>query len=114
VENDGFSLDDKRQPIEANDLPDALERWCKRDPENDINRTAKAFFIPAADIRANKYDLSINRYKQTVYEEEQYDPPKEILARMKALEVDIMKDMEELEGMLEANHDHIKVRTAAQ
>jgi type I restriction enzyme M protein len=32
--------------------------------------------------------------------EEKYDPPKEILARMKALEMDILKDIEELEGML--------------
>ena len=39
--------------------------------------------------RANKYDLSINRYKEVAYEEEEYDPPKEILARMKVLEAEI-------------------------
>jgi len=60
----------------------------------------KSFFVPAQEIRDNKYDLSINRYKEIVYEEEEYDPPKEILARMKELEAEIMRDMDELEGML--------------
>jgi type I restriction enzyme M protein len=59
VENDGYSLDDKRQPIEANDLPDALECWRSRDPAKDTDRTAKTFFVPSNEICANKYDLSI-------------------------------------------------------
>ena len=69
-------------------------------PANDTDRTAKAFFVPADDIKTNKYDLSINRYKEVVYEEEIYDPPQEILARMIALNTDIVKDMAELEEML--------------
>jgi len=100
VQADGFSLDDKRDKVEANDLPDVLERWQKRDPKKDTDRTRKHFFVPVGDIRDNKFDLSINRYKETVYEEEQYDPPKEILDRMMGLEKEIMADMEELRGML--------------
>ena len=56
--------------------------------------------MSADDIRKNKYDLSINRYKEVVYEEEEYDPPLEILDRMVALEKEIMADMEELRGVL--------------
>ncbi|NLZ18570.1 MAG: N-6 DNA methylase [Desulfobulbaceae bacterium] len=100
VQADGYSLDDKRTEVEENDLPNMLERWQQRDPKQDNDRTKKHFFVAAADIRANKYDLSINRYKETVYEEEQYDPPKEILERMIALEQEIMADMKELRGML--------------
>jgi type I restriction enzyme M protein len=101
VQADGFSLDDKREPTpDKNDLPDLLKRWKQRDPEKDIDRTDKAFFVSAQEIRDNKYDLSINRYKEIVYEEEEFDPPKEILARMKALEKEILADMEELGGML--------------
>ncbi|MDQ1316819.1 MAG: type restriction enzyme protein, partial [Candidatus Poribacteria bacterium] len=101
VEADGFSLDDKREPTpEKNDLPDALKQWEQRNPEKDDDRTAKAFFVPVEKIRKNKYDLSINRYKEVVHEEEEYDPPKEILASMKALEVDIQRDLEKLEEML--------------
>ncbi|MBW2644214.1 MAG: N-6 DNA methylase, partial [Deltaproteobacteria bacterium] len=101
VQGDGFSLDDKREPQpDKNDLPDMLERWRKRDPKKDIDPKKKYFFVNVDQIRKNKYDLSINRYKEVVYEEEEYDPPKEILARMIDLEKEIMADMEELGGML--------------
>ena len=100
VQADGFSLDDKRDQVEDNDLPDMLERWRNRDPEKDTDRTSKHFFVPAEEIRKNKYDLSINRYKEIIYEEEEYDPPGEILDRMMELEKEIMADMEELRRML--------------
>lgn len=104
LEDDGFSLDDKRTQLYdstfAGDLPDVLTNWQKRNPKKDIDRKAKAFFVPAVDIKSNKYDLSINRYKEVVYQEEKYDPPKEILARMRSLETEIMEDMKELEKML--------------
>ncbi len=100
VQADGFSLDDKREKVDANDLPDVLARWQNRDPDKDTDRTAKWFFVPKTEIKANKYDLSINRYKEIVYEEEEYDPPREILSRMKNLEKEILRDIDELEGML--------------
>jgi len=105
LQDDGFSLDDKRTPLYdshyAGDLPDALARWQARNPEIDADRSDKGFFVSAKDIAGNKFDLSINRYKETEYKEERYDSPKNILDRMKSLEVDIMKDMDELEGMLQ-------------
>ena len=100
VQADGFSLDDKRDPVKDNDLPDALARWKSRDPAKDTNRTAKAFFVPAAAIRAQKYDLSLSRYRETVHVEEEFDKPQVILERMKALHADIAKDMAALEEML--------------
>jgi len=101
VQSDGFSLDDKResQP-EKDDLPDMLARWHTRDPLEDTDRTKKHFFVSADQIRENKYDLSLNRYKETVYQEESYDPPQEILGRMIVLEKEIMADMEELREMV--------------
>tara|TARA_R100000027_G_scaffold67722_1_gene68178 strand:+ start:5908 stop:7419 length:1512 start_codon:yes stop_codon:yes gene_type:complete len=101
VEADGFSLDDKRtaQPSK-NDLPDLVSRWKARDPKQESDRTAKHFFVPVGDIRANKYDLSLNRYKETKYEEVSYDPPKTILKRMRKLEEEILEDIDILEGML--------------
>jgi type I restriction enzyme M protein len=100
VQGDGFSLDDKRDPGKANDLPEALARWKTRDPAKDTDRTGKAFCVPADEIRGQKYDLSLSRYRETVHEEEAFDPPQVILARMKALHADIAKDMAELEEML--------------
>jgi type I restriction enzyme M protein len=100
IEADGFSLDDKREPVEANDLPDCLSRWRARNPKKDTDRTTKAFFVPAAEIRASNYDLSLNRYKETIHQEEEYDPPRVILDRMKALNDEIASDLAELEEML--------------
>jgi len=97
---DGYSLDDKRQPIEQNDIPDILQRWQERDAAKDSDRKAKAFFVPREEIQANAYDLSINRYKEIEYEEVTYDPPQEILKKLRSLEDDIRQDLDALEGML--------------
>lgn len=100
MEADGYSLDDKRTKIKENDIPDIILKWRDRDPQKQTDRTQKAFFAPAQEIRENNYDLSINRYKQVVYEEEKYDPPKMILAKLKEMEKEIQMDLEELEGMV--------------
>jgi len=100
MQADGFSLDDKRQEIEANDIPDLLSRWQNRNIETDCDRTQKAFFVPKGEIEANGYDLSINRYKSVEYEEVSYEPPKIILGKLKGLEAEIHQDLAELEAML--------------
>ena len=69
MQADGYSLDDKRDKIDATDIPDIIARWSKRKPAKDTDRTAKAFFVPVQEIRDNKYDLSINRYKEIEHEE---------------------------------------------
>ena len=101
VEGDGYSLDDKRDPRpNEDDLPDCLARWKARDPANDTDRTDKAFFVSAEDIREANYDLSLSRYKERVYEEEEYDPPRDVLNRMKKLNVEIDTDLKALEELL--------------
>ena len=100
IEADGLSLDDKRDPIDDNDLPDCLEAWKKRDVQKDTDRKKKAFFVPAEEIRQLNYDLSLSRYKEQVYEEQAYDPPPEILDRMKQLNAQIVQDLSNLEEML--------------
>ena len=97
---DGFSLDDKRQPIEKNDIPDIVARWDQLASEADRKRTEKSFMVPKDEIKENGYDLSINRYKEIVYEEVKYDPPAVILDRVAALELEIMKGVDELRGMV--------------
>jgi type I restriction enzyme M protein len=102
---DGFSLDDKRTPLnggkhENNNIPDILTRWKSLETEANRARNEQSFMVSCDDIASQKYDLSINHYKELVYEEEKYDPPKDILGRMKKLECDILADLEELEEML--------------
>jgi type I restriction enzyme M protein len=104
VQADGFSLDDKRTPLPAhNDLPDLVKAWKlsrTANPSEMGERTAKSFFVPVADIRANNCDLSLNRYKQTIHPEVSFDPPGVILQRLKSLEHEILNDIQSLEGML--------------
>jgi type I restriction enzyme M protein len=121
---DGWSLDDKRQPLlsedklglqpngmmhkrlsEAehakNNLPDVLERWQQRaGTEHQRPRTAQSFCVPKADIAANGYDLSLNRYKEVVHEQVEHRAPGEILGELNALEAEIAKGMKSLAGLL--------------
>jgi type I restriction enzyme M protein len=100
VSADGRTLDDKRELVEQNDLPDCLARWQTRNPSRDTDRTAKAFFVRATEIRAADYDLSVSRYRKTIYETERHDPPRDILGRMRDLNGEIAADISELEGLL--------------
>lgn len=118
LQADGRSLDDKRTPLLAedklgvradltdgehakNNLPDALTRWRERDgTELGRARTDQSFCVPRADIAANDYDLSINRYKELVYDEVEYPAPAEILEELTVLEEEIRKGIDELKAML--------------
>ena len=100
LQADGYSLDDKRDPIADNNLPDALDRWRKRNAKNDSDRTAKHFMVPVDEIEAKDFDLSINRYKEAKHEEVEYDPPKKVIARLRKIEDEIAKELSELEAML--------------
>lgn len=100
VQADGFSLDDKRNPVEANDLPDVLARWQKPEGEQDRARTEKSFLVPKAEIVNQGYDLSINRYKEIVHDEIEHIPPLEIIANIETLEDEIAKGLAELKAML--------------
>ena len=124
MQADGYSLDDKRQPLlpedklglqparnlrnqlskeehSKNNLPDVLTRWAQREgAERQRSRTEQSFCVPKADIAANGYDLSINRYKEVVHAQVQHRAPSEILAELAKLEDEIAAGMKALEGML--------------
>lgn len=98
MQADGFSLDDKRQPTEANDIPDIVHRYHHLTAENTRRRTDKSFMVPVKEIQDNKYDLSINRYKEVVYEEKTYESPAVIIGQIEALD----KERAELLNLLKA------------
>ncbi|MFK0231424.1 N-6 DNA methylase [Streptomyces sp. NPDC090303] len=121
VQADGLSLDDKRNPLlpedrlgvrptgdplspeehAKNSLPDALARWHERaGSELERERTEQSFCVPKADIAAEGYDLSLNRYKETVHEEVHTRTPLEILADLERLDGEIAMGTAELKGML--------------
>ena len=97
---DGYSLDDKRSPVNENDIPDIIERFKHLDKEADRKRTDKSFMVPKQDIVDNGYDLSINKYKEVEYQKVEYPPTSEIMAELRDLEKQIATDMDELEKLL--------------
>lgn len=97
---DGFSLDDKRTPVTENDIPDIIERFKNLDKEAERKRTDQSFMVPKKDIVENDYDLSINKYKEIEYTPVEYPPTSEIMANIRELELEIGKEMDELERLL--------------
>lgn len=119
IQADGISLDDKRSPLlpqeklgplptatlsaeehRKNNLPDVLARWQHLASEATRKRTDQSFFVPKDEIVGNDYDLSLNKYKETIYESVDYDPPMEILGRIAKLDEEIAEGRKKLEGML--------------
>lgn len=97
---DGYSLDDKRNPIEANDIPDILTKYSNLTDEKNRKRTEQSFFVPVGEIRENNYDLSINKYKEIEYEEVEYESSQVILDRISSTEQEILDGIEYLRELL--------------
>ena len=102
MQADGFSLDDKRQPIEKNDIPDIVAQYTSLlfGEGRGGARTDKSFLVPVQEIRDNKYDLSINRYKEVVYEEKTYLKPSAIIADIETLDAERTALMNDLKALL--------------
>ena len=92
---DGYSLDDKRSPVEANDIPDIIARFHNLEGEADRSRKDQSFLVPVDDIRENGYDLSINKYKEIECEVIEYEKPDVILGRIENLESEINAALKE-------------------
>ena len=100
MEADGYSLDDKRNEIKANDIPDILNRWSNLSDETSRARTDKSFLVPFSEIKGNEWDLSINRYKETTYEEVVYDSPQSLIGQIQELDVDRAAALNTLKELL--------------
>lgn len=100
MQADGYSLDDKRSPIEANDIPDIIARY--NNLENEVKRTRKeqSFFVPKDEIVANGYDLTMNKYKEVERVKVEYEKPELVLARIKKLQAEIDQAIANYEGLI--------------
>jgi type I restriction enzyme M protein len=165
--HDGFSLDDKRQPVPENDIPDVVACWRHRDDadfeaarrarlealraqvaplkeerlrlEGEINRLTfesaidpkgfqkplgsahdrlaaleaqvaplqaqidqltRQFWVTAAQVAENKYDLSASRYRQVEQDEVYYEKPGVTMMRLLELERVMDEEIETLRGLL--------------
>ncbi len=97
---DGYSLDDKRAPIEENDIEDILARFSNLKDEAELKRTEQSFCVSVDEIREQGYDLSINKYKEVEYEEVEYRSSSSIIEDIEKLEEQIQIDLQDLKRLL--------------
>jgi type I restriction enzyme M protein len=99
--NDGYSLDDRRTKQDGfGDLQDIVQRYKKRNPATDTDKTSKCFFVRKSELVENDYDLSISKYKKVVYDEIEYKEPSVIFEALEGIETDINKGLAELKAMI--------------
>jgi len=103
MESDGYTLDDKRKKQEGNgDLQDIVQKFKQRNSQLETDRKAKHFFVPIKEIADNNFDLSITRYRDSVFDDIVYDKPDVILEKLigeNGLEKEIIKKLEELKQL---------------
>ena len=102
---DGFSLDDKRNPVADNDIPDIIARFHALDAEADRTRTDKSFLVPVDEIREHDYDLAFNTYKETIREVVEYEAPEVLIGRAAALAAKITDGIHSLQSLIAADHE---------
>lgn len=100
---DGFSLDDKRTPVDENDIPDIIARYNNLSAEETRKRTEQSFLVPKEEIASKDYDLSFNKYAEIVYKQEELPSSKEILTEIYALKDEFCKELDVLKTLLEAS-----------
>ena len=61
MENDGFTLDDKRTPIEENDIPDIIAKYTNKE------ESSKSFNVTYDELKEKEYNLLPSRYKKIEY-----------------------------------------------
>ena len=102
---DGYSLDDKRNPVSDNDIPDMIARFHALDAEADRQRTDKSFLVPLDEIREHDYDLAFNTYKETIREVVEYESPEVLIAQAAELAVKITDGINSLQSLIAADHE---------
>lgn len=100
MKSDGHTLDDKRQPIDDNDISDIIERFHNKEKEESRDRTEQSFLADKQEIVDNNYDLSINKYKKIEYVAIEYPPTEEILDEIDRLNAQIVEETATLRALL--------------
>lgn len=100
MQADGFSLDDKREEVEENDIPDIINRFANLEAEKDRSRKEKSFMVSKEDIAKNGYSLRMKEYKEIEYQKVDYPSSEELLNDVDALKDELVASLQELRGLL--------------
>lgn len=104
MQNDGYTLDDKRHKIDKSDLQDIIKQYHQRTATSsaDEEREGFHFSIAKQEIVDNGYDLSFSKYREDNFEEITYEQPNIILEKLigeNGIEKEIIKGLEELKNL---------------
>lgn len=100
MQADGFSLDDKREEVEENDIPDIITRFSNLEAEKERSRKEKSFMVSKEDIAKNGYSLRMKEYKEIEYQKIEYPSSEELLNDVDALKDELVASLQELRGLL--------------
>jgi type I restriction enzyme M protein len=101
LKNDGFTLDDKRLPLESSDLDDLIQRWGRRaTSEMDRGRTEQSFNVPLEELAQTNFDFSYNRYMVSEKKEIQHRDPSDIAEDLAALASEVSELISDLRASL--------------
>lgn len=99
MEADGFTLDDKRDHIKDNDIPDIVEKWSSKEKNIEPEKGEKWFWVEKSEISDNKYSLSVSNYKKIIYEAAEVGDPKLMIDQIITLEKEIESSLNELKEL---------------
>lgn len=100
MQADGLSLDDKREEVEENDIPDIITRFSNLEAEKERSRKEKSFMVSKEDIAKNGYSLRMKEYKEIEYQKIEYPSSEELLNDVDALKDELVASLQELRGLL--------------
>lgn len=92
---DGLSLDQKRNPVEENDIPDVIARFADLAAEESRTRQDQSFLVPVEEIRRNGYVLSLNKYREVKVEKVKYEPSDVLLKKLDDYQEEITAALKE-------------------
>ena len=89
------------EQLAKNNLPDLLARFRNRTTtEPGRARTEQSFTVGIDDIRATDYELSMNRHKEIIFEDEDTRDPEDILDEITQLDGEIITMLSKVRGLL--------------
>ena len=101
MQADGFSLDDKRQKMTENNIPDIVKEYAAGSKQSAKNKNQNVVIVGANEIRKNKYDLNISHYKPVEHLHVEYEKPEVIMDKVMVLEEEIVEYVRTIKKTME-------------
>lgn len=97
MESDGYTLDTNRKKINEDfPLPIVKNEYKDRNKKPQTDRKKIHFTIPISKIIENGLELNYNLYKEYVYEDQNYEEPKELIKLIEKLNNEAIIGLENL------------------